>query len=482
MCNINPEGYYRGRNMEFITEINAAIKSGLEGFNLFIEQKLQREANYLERPYWTEGGVQMTVLNYLIQQHQEKNKNSIHEEGSSDLTHFIDAILSKVRDKNVGLPLHQAIAANKIQLALHLLGNNVFDVNKRDDEARTLLSLVLPTRNRQLLVKVLACKPDVNAATRLNEERIPFQPLHQAIVLDFASGVINLVRSGADVSNPMGEMKNTPLLLAAQHGKIKALEALLEESPVEQLKLEARNKNLWQDNKTGENAIEVLCKKLLNNQNDKDLLRGVAMLLCRGAEPPRPEELCQVLADKRKELLKEIDSYMDTRPDLVDPFVNRCHLANSALYHIIYVDHSWGSTLRQLFGRPSDAAFAVERLVTRKYSRRPEGNSEVPVLPTAAAVPLRGDEPPLKLYAEFVRRYNEAYENQRITNPWSTMRWMIAEGKCNWETVKEYARNHPGTRTQIIYDDMFKTLPKMEVHEVIENSTGEPTLNSEATI
>ncbi|WP_259331312.1 hypothetical protein [Legionella bozemanae] len=60
--------------MEFITEINAAIKSGLEGFNLFIEQKLQTEADYLERPYWTEGGVQMTVLNYLIQQHQEKIK------------------------------------------------------------------------------------------------------------------------------------------------------------------------------------------------------------------------------------------------------------------------------------------------------------------------------------------------------------------------------------------------------------------------
>ncbi len=482
MCNINLEGYYRGRNMEFITEINAAVESGLEGFNLFIEQKLQKEAEYLERPYWTEGGVQMTVLNYLIQQHQEKNKNSVHQESASDLTGFIDVVLNKVRDKNVGLPLHQAIAANKTQLALHLLENNVFDVNKRDEEGRSLLSLALPTRNRQLLVKILAFKPDVNAATRLNEERIPFQPLHQAIVMDFTSGVINLVRSGADVANPLGEMKDTPLLLAAQHSKIKALEALLDESPVEQLKLEARNKNFWQDNKTGENAIEVLCKKLANNPNDKDLLRGAAMLLCRGAEPPRPEVLCQVLADKRRELLKEIDAYMDTRPELVDPFVNRCHLANSALYNIIYVDHSWGSTLRQLFGRPSDAAFAVERLVTRKYSRRSEGSFDGSVLPTAAAVPLKGDEPPLKLYAEFVRRYNEAYANQRITNPWSTMRWMIAEGKCNWETVKEYARSHPGTRTQIIYDDMFKTLPKMKVHEAIENSTGEPTLNSEATL
>lgn len=458
--------------MEFITEINAALKSGLQGFKEFIEQKLQINTNYLEHPFWMEGGFQMTVLNYIIEQHQKKKEDSVNGELPLDLTDFIDAILSKVQDKNIGLPLHQAIAAGKVQLAVHLLETHVFDVNKRDEEGRTLLSLALPTKNRQLLTRILACKPDVNATTRLTETRIPFQPLHQAIVLDFASGVINLARAGADLANPMGVTKDTPVLLAARQGKIKALEALLEKAPAAKLKLEAENKKFSEDKKTGENAIEALCKQLARNCNNNDLLRGVAMLLCRGAEPPRSEALCQLLADKRSELLKEIDRYMDTRPELVDPFVNRCHLTDSTLYKIIYVDHSWGSTLRQLFGRPSDVAFVIERLVTRKYSRRLEGGTETPVLPTVAAVPLKGDEPPFKLYAEFVRRYNEAYENQRMPNPWSAMRWMIAEGKCNWETVQQYAHTHPGTRTQIIYDDMFKTLPKMEMHEPIENSTG----------
>ncbi|WP_454786035.1 Dot/Icm T4SS effector AnkC/LegA12 [Legionella sp. WA2024007413] len=456
--------------MEFITEINAAIKSGLKGFNDFIEQKLQVDNSYLEHPFWMAEGAQVTALNYLIQLHQRKKGDSVDEKLPSDLTDFIDLVLEKIRNKNIGQPLHQAIAFGKVRLALHLLESHIFDVNHRDQEGRTLLSLALPTKNRQLLKKILDAKPDVNAPTRLTEARISFQPLHQAITLDFASGVVNLIRSGADVTNPLGPMKDTPLLLAARQGKIKALEALLEEAPVAKLKLEGENNKRSEDKKIGENAIEALCKQLNHNRNNKDLLRGVAMLLCRGAEPPRSEDLRQLLADKRSELLKEIDCYLDTRPELVDPFVNRCHLNDGALYKIIYVDHSWGSTLRQLFGRPSEAAFVIERLVTRKYSRRPEGNKEASILPTVAAVPLKEDEPPFKLYAEFVRRYNEAYENQKIPNPWSTMRWMIAEGKCNWETVKEYARTHKGTRTQIIYDDMFKTLPKIEMHEQIESS------------
>ncbi|MCW8408415.1 ankyrin repeat domain-containing protein [Legionella sp. PATHC035] len=457
--------------MEFIIEINAALKLGLEEFKKFIEKKLLDDKSYLEHPFWMAGGVQMTVLNYLIEQHQRKNEDSVDKEIPSDLTEFIDLILSKVRDKNIGLPLHQAIAAGKVQLALHLLDAYEFDANKRDEDGRTLLSLTVQTKNRELLTKILALNPEVNATTRLKEARIPFQPLHQAIALDFVSGVVNLIRAGADLANPVGVRKDTPLILAARKGKIKALEGLLDEAPIERLKLEAENMPC-PDEERGDNAMDALCKRLFREQDNKDLLRGVAMLLCRGAEPPRNKGLCQLLASKRRDLLKEIDSYIDNRPELVDPFVSRCHVEDSALHEIIYVDHSWGSTLRQLFGKPSDAAFVIERLVTRKYSRRQEGSMDSPVLPTAAAVPLKGDEPPFKLYAEFVRRYNEAYENQRMTNPWSTMRWLIAEGKCNWETVKQYARHHPGTRTQIIYDDMFKTLPKMEMHEPIENSTG----------
>ncbi|MGL5743011.1 MAG: hypothetical protein ACRCXC_11000 [Legionella sp.] len=56
-------------------------------------------------------------------------------------------------DKNVGDPLHQALAAKKTQLALHLLDTNIFDVKRRDEEGRTLLSLAIAAKNRSLLKK-----------------------------------------------------------------------------------------------------------------------------------------------------------------------------------------------------------------------------------------------------------------------------------------------------------------------------------------
>jgi ankyrin repeat protein len=465
--------------MEFVTEINTALQSGLQKFKQFIEQQIEKDKNFLEHFFWVEEGLQVTVLNYLIQHHSEKStekKELVVDEGMlSDLTDFIDFVLSKAQDKNIGAPLHQALVVGKPQLALHLLDNNEFDVGRCNDEGRTLLSLAIASKSRPLLKKILTTNPNVNAPTRLTEARIPFQPLHEAIVQNSAFAVKSLGDAGAQLDNPLGAIRDTPLLLAARLGKIKALEALLE-FPVEHLNIEAKNNKLSKDKKSGDNAIEALCKRLERDQYNMELIRGIAMLLCRGAEPPRSEAMCQLLADKRSALLKAIDVYMDTRPDLVDPFVHRCHLNDSTLHNIIYIDNSWGSTLRQLFGRPSAAAFAIEKLVTRKYSRPSARNSDSPLLPTVAAEPLKGDEPPLKLYAEFVRRYSEAYENQRITNPWSSMRWMISEGKCTWETVQQYARSHPGTRTQIIYDDMFKTLPKMEMHEQIEVSNG--TLHS----
>ncbi|MGL5743012.1 MAG: hypothetical protein ACRCXC_11005 [Legionella sp.] len=108
-------------------------------------------------------------------------------------------------------------------------------------------------------------KPDVNTTTRMTEARIPFQPLHQEIILNFASGVRNLGRAGADLANPVGAMKDTTLLLAARHGKINALEALLT-FPVEKLNLEAENKRFSGNKKTGDNAIEALCRLLILRQ------------------------------------------------------------------------------------------------------------------------------------------------------------------------------------------------------------------------
>jgi hypothetical protein len=81
-----------------------------------------------------------------------------------------------------------------------------------------------------------------------------------------------------------------------------------------------------------------------------------------------------------------------------------------------------------LFGIPSDAAFIVEKLVMRKYNSAPtsEENESFDSTPPTQNAP--SEQSSLKLYAEFVERYTQAYDSQRL----STMRWMIAEGECDW--------------------------------------------------
>lgn len=488
--------------MDFITEINKAIGLTLEEFKAFINRKLQHDKDYLEKLFWLPNGSQMTVINYLINQHQETDKEIEISDPEKNLTDKIDLVLASSKDVNVGEPLHQAISEGKIQLALHLLQvdkinyslteiikvniigalsllkkkakefadnlKSLFDINKRDSEGRTLLSLAINSRDPELLINVLAKDPNIHAATNMSNAGIKFQPIHQAIVLDFADGVRVLAEEGANLSNPLGVMRDTPVLLAARQGKIRALEALLE-FPVESLALEAENKHYFEDKTTGYTAIEELCERIANNNEKENAMRGVAILLCHGAEPPRNEGMRNLLSTNRVDLLKAIHSYLESKPELVDPFVHRCHLTESALHYIVYADHSWGSSIRHLFGLPSQAAFMVEDLVTKKYSNPLVAQGQNGPLQTTPIANLASEKDPLKLYAEFVRRYNQAYESQLLPNRWSTMRWMIAEGRCDWATVVRYSETYPTSRTRIILREMFN--PISIVHDDLESQT-----------
>ena len=487
--------------MDFVNEMNEAISLGLDGFKTFIQTKILKNKDYLEQFFWLQDGSQITVLNFLIHVHQEKKESAEINESEYDLTSLIDYVLGLLKDKNIGEPLHTAIRAGKNQLVFHLIEAepniieknaklnvisilaqikktaeaNKFDFNKRDSKGRTLISLALNTKNTELLLHILANNPNIHATTSMTDSRVMFQPIHQAVVLDFADGVRLLAYQGAQLHNPLGVMNDTPLLLAARFGKINAMEALLE-FPLENLRFDAENNNYFEDKKNGHTAMEELCERIESDNETDEAIRGVAMLLCRGAEPPRREEMRQLLSSNRIALLKAVHAYLEHKPDLVDAFVNRCHLRESALHNIVYADHSWGSSIRHLFGIPSDAAFIIENLVTRKYdSPQADLPNTVPLSSTTAENLLK-ETNPVKLYAEFVRRYTQAYESQLITNRWSTMRWMIAEGNCDWATVVNYARNHPTSRTRIIYNEMFHPIPK--VHEDLEETPGESPMRA----
>ncbi|HAT1659891.1 TPA: Dot/Icm T4SS effector AnkC/LegA12 [Legionella pneumophila] len=490
--------------MDFVSEMNKILQMELEQFKEFIQKKLEEDKNYLEKLFWLPNSSQMTVLNYLVEQYSEPKVGV--DDTNKDLLAKIDFILHKAKDVNVGEPLHQAIIAGKISLALHLLGvdennftpnesektdvlsilskvrkkieesfNHVkryfFDVDKRDGYGRTLLSLALDAKRKELLIAILARNPIVHATTLRSSAYVPFQPIHQAVVLDYAEGITLLASVGAQLTNPLGSMRDTPVILAARLGKINALAALLE-LPTQSLSLESENNHLFEDKQTGHTAVEELCERMSNENDKADALRGIAMLICRGAEPPRNEKMRTLLSSNRVAFLKAVSTYLADKPQLVDAFVERCHLRESALHNIVYADHSWGSSIRHLFGVPSEAALIVEELVTRKYSDPSFASENVSSLSTTATENLRSERNPLKLYAEFVRRYTQAYDSQMITNRWSTMRWMIAEGNCDWDTVLRYSKNHPTSRTRIVLNEMFNPIPR--VHEDIESQQNSP--------
>lgn len=458
--------------MEFKTEVEQAIATGFEEFQRYIQQKIEANPYFLQEMHWMPDGSQMNLVNVLIDLHKEPVDLSAQtNETPVDLTHFILWVLMQSTDKNRGDPLHQLIKAQKVQLALKLLREYkpktqespskpqsvsplspaAFDYNRRDCDGSTLLALAMDLKNNELLTEILACNPDIHSSVKRGTPPVFLQPLHQAVISDNTEATRLLIKAAAQLTNPAGPSRETPLLLAACAGAVDSLEALLDQ-PLERLQIEAENTNINPELKTGHQAIEVLCQRMAEGKEKSKALRGVVMLLCHGAEPPRDTEMRAMLSDNRGELLKIAQNYLDSRPDLVDDFVKRCHQYGSALHGIVYADHSWGSAMRRLFGRPSDAAFLLENLISKKYR---EDNQPQPALKQGRSA---DDKENLKLYAEFVRRYKLAYDSQYITNSWSTMRWMIAEGRCNWEIVQHYVKSNPKSRANRVYNEMISGL------------------------
>ena len=438
--------------MDMINELNEATAQGINGFREFLQQKLQSNKHYLEQKFWVNGGLQMTVLNYLIQQHQEKPPNSKFKVSAHDKMEMIDYVLAQSVDMNMAEPLHQAVAENKIQLARHLLAQNsqskvsskCFDVSRRDEYGRTLLALVIMTRDEDLLSELLSQNPNVNEASRVPGWTYLFQPMHLAVLQNDAFAITLLAKQGAQLSNPAGPFKETPVLMAARLGKMTALQTLLNH-PNAQLQLEAENLILQSKSKRGHTAMEVLCKNMAAKKHKGELIYGVAMLLCAGAEPPRDEKMRKLLRSNRQLLLKAIHRYLQNKPELVDAFVQRCHKPGTVLHKIVYANHSFGSAMRRLFAQPSDVAFIVEDLVSRKYKTSLKGQTSK----------SQGSQNAIQLYAEFVRRYQRAFDGQKNANRQSTMRWMIIEGRANWEMVLLHAKLKPSSRTNKILKEMF---------------------------
>lgn len=452
---------------DFWSEIDDAIHSGVAAFEAFISRKCVDDSAFLEQFFWQADASQKTVLNHLIAHYVEPPIEMTEDTVYLDLWPLIEHVLTLSKNKNLGEPLHQAIDEEKTTLVLHLLHcaqkhNIFFDMTRRDCQGRSLIGLALAKKNTDILKALLQAGAQVAMDSRINGHKAPIQPLHQAILLDDAASIRQLIAYGAQLTNPYGALQDTPLFLAIRFNAIHALPVLLEQPQIQELLNEA-HPALAARGATALNAIEFLCRSLQKGAPKEKTLSGIAMLLCRGAEPPRQESMRHLLSSHRIELLRAMSTYLDDKPELVDPLVQRCHRPESALHNILYANYSFANSVRHFFGNPSDAALMVEQFVVRKYTAETVHMAEG--LPTAAAANVAMDTDPLKLYALFVKRYQEAYGAQLFANPWSTMRWMIADGRANWETVTSYVETNPKSRSAIIYNELFQEEQKPVLQE-----------------
>ncbi len=429
-------------------------------FKRFLAEKLKENRDFLQHS-WNQEGHQVTLLGYLISQHQETS-DDLDDADPSNLTDLILETLKESTNIDAGFPLHQAISRNKLALAKAMIKQHSvedkhsasitreFNFDALDNKARSLLSLALSAADEDLIARILVHTKNIHQSSvvQINEQPIEMQPIHQAIYLNLPSAV-RMLREKAQLNNACGLEKNTPVMLAVKSGHCEVLEELLR-SPVEQLNFKAKNAK-------GINAMGLACEtlKMAKTPESKNKsLQNIAMLLCNGAEVPKLDLLKNVLVSHRNELLQQMDDYLLKHPELVDEVVNRIHDKNKGRLHsLVYENDPLVSILQHLRNKPNNAALLVENWITRKVEQAPASESQQ-------------DDDKVK-FAEFVRQYDRQYKAKRFSNPWSSMRWMVASGTVtNWKDVMTYADNHPISRTAIL----LKSFEKREsnLHESMD--------------
>ncbi|MGQ3890489.1 ankyrin repeat domain-containing protein [Legionella sp. CNM-4043-24] len=487
--------------MALFTELQSHME--LNQFKEFILMKLQTDERFLHQTFWMEGGQQLTVLNYLIMEHDSKDNNLVEhmswliEQGApldldqpihlafqcrkEDLIAFLlrqihatqyvatSALDTPVRPPFSPVRFALSPAINDAQPGSSTLQDNDSDddtdntvgqevehrqsvdsilvsnarplsrqwqrqdqqpqviqpkasINSRDDQGRTLVSHAIELRNIDVLKLLMQLNPNPNQKTN------NLQALHEAVKCNFADAVEPLVNAGAQIHNPCGAKKETPLILAARYGAIDAMQALLRHIPVQpgpQNPVDTGNKN-------NTRAIDLLCKRLNQNKQRPEALRGIAMLLCHGAEAPRSERWCKLLQSNRRALIAAVAEYKKDRPELVANFYRAAHNRANPLHEIIFADRSFLTALRHFFGRADRTVFKLEKLVPDNADRQIKGNFDE-------------DE---QWFAELLRRYRATIKTSTFYNPYSDFLWSVSRGVINNRAEAErYCDNHPNSRT-----------------------------------
>lgn len=426
--------------MRSFSELESVIAQEKVEFQNFIRQELEKDEHFLGRRFPLANGEQSTVLNYLVRRHEPSKGRDLSNRISWLLKHYDNASLDQ--------PLHLMMRLRKTALFPIFLnfievderGRYQLQLDHRDNEGQTLISRALATGQINCVQTLIELNVDLHEASRMKfaKKTMDLQPLHQSIFMNFSSATAALIRAGAPVENPCGPLKETPLLLASKYGKIDAL-ATLVSSCADKLDLEYENTKRMR-------AIDLLCLRLQKGANVKKTMRGIAILLCHGAEAPRSEEFCSLLEDHRLDLLEAVKKYTRISGCQPTKFVRACHDRNTRLHDIIYATNSWFESLKRMLGFSSREAYIVESLVydLDSLDHHPaEGGSleELPE-PEPSSASQNSFSKEERQFAEFAWRYSHSF-NGFFKNPFSTMHWMINSGECtSIEEVYHYVEEH----------------------------------------
>ncbi|MGQ3888012.1 ankyrin repeat domain-containing protein [Legionella sp. CNM-1927-20] len=453
--------------MDMFNELAQHLEN-INDFKRFIDNQLELDNQFLYRAYWL-NGQQVSVLNYLIHQHDKENKN---------LTEFIQTILEKRIDIYLHQPFHLLLKLGKLDLLPVFLARlplstlvNAPDreikndsepnisykqaLNSYDINGQTILAHAINLGNADTFSTIIGLHLDINQASETKLQgglQGCLQPLQHAIAVNFPEAVSKLLDAGACADNLSLEVKDTALLLAAHSGSVDVLKVLLNHPKTSAICRQQLNHR----NDDGYTAIDLLCLRLQENIAPKQALQGIAILLCHGATTPSTETFRNLLNTHRVELVKAVKNYTIEDNHSSIQFLRASHDKNNSLHDIIYTNKTWSYSVKKFFGISDRLAFKCEKLVLADSNKQE----------------LDQDE---KLFAIFVKRYREVIKRATIYSPWSEMLWKITTGQINsWEGVCQYAKEHPKTRTARIVAEMTK--PQPEVYVNLTESEEQPLL------
>lgn len=298
------------------------------------------------------------------------------------------------------------------------------DIDAHDLYGNSILKLVIASRDQELLMLALQYGPNVNLEMSLTpayEKSRSISALHWAVICDNAYALEELFKR-MELGEACFWAGDTSILVSASKlNRVNILKILLSQPQI----LES---HCWEQSSI---AVDKFLEHLKNDVQRSSAIRGLAMLLCHGVN--LNEVQLATMRCHRANLLQETQKYLHDKPALSQAFSEYCHTKDNPLHTLYHSSDSWLQVILCLFGWEDRTAFELEAIL-------------------GIIQPSTYQD---KKFIDFCKCYEKDRQESRFFNPFSQMRRLLTSGEItSWEQVKEYAKDHPHSRTATIVKRM----------------------------